>query len=92
MGASLFAAGGTLYLAAGATGYASPNYALTSAVLAAPIAADGSLGTFTTTTLTMPYAQCCGASLTFGKTLYVIEGLTGTGFTATTAIQSLTLP
>jgi hypothetical protein len=90
-GATVFVGGGTVYLIAGATGFTAPSYALTDGVLAAPIAADGTLGTFINTLLQVPYAQCCGGSVTLGPTVYLLEGLTGNGFTATTSIESISL-
>jgi hypothetical protein len=91
-GAGVLVAGGTVYLVGGAVGYSNPDYILTGTVYAAQIAADGSLGTFTVSPQTLPYAQCCGGSAAIGNTLYLFEGLTGNGFTATTSVETFGAP
>lgn len=91
-GATAYVAGGTLYLLGGGTAFVYPNVTTTNAVLQASIAADGSLGAFTASPLTLAYAEVSSGSAVVGQTLYLFGGINATGFYATSAFETFGVP
>ena len=63
----------------------------TDAVLTAAIAADGTLGDFTASSVKLSYPVGLAGEAVIGKTVYLFEGFKG-GTGATTSIQAVTFP
>ena len=88
-----YVAGTTLYVLGGITDINLTTGANTStdAVLTAAIAADGTLGDFTASSLKLSYPVGSAGEAVIGKTVYLFNGFkAGTG--ATTSIQAVTFP
>jgi hypothetical protein len=60
-------------------------------VLTAAIAADGTLGDFTASSVKLSYPVGLAGEAVIGKTVYLFEGFKG-GTGATTSIQAVTFP
>jgi hypothetical protein len=91
-GPATYVTNNTLFVLGGVTAVNYPgNPTATDAVLEAAIAADGTLGAFTSSSVKLSYPVGWAGSATLGKTVYLFNGFKGTTG-ATTSIQAITFP
>jgi hypothetical protein len=83
----------TLYVLGGVTDVNCSNGAVasTDAVLTAPIGTDGTLGSFTASSVKLSYPVGSAGEAVIGKTVYLFNGWES-GFGTTTSIQAVTFP
>jgi len=91
--AASYVSGNTMYVLGGLTDFNLTTGAATStdAVLTAAIAADGTLGDFTASSVKLSYPVGSAGEAVIGKTVYLFNGNKG-GTGATTSIQAVTFP
>jgi Kelch motif len=92
-GPASYVSGNTMYVLGGATDFNLTTGAttVTDAVLTAAIAADGTLGAFTASSVKLSYPVGLAGEAVIGKTVYLFNGSEG-GTGATTSIQAVTFP
>jgi hypothetical protein len=89
-----YVSGNTLYVLGGVTDVNLTTGVVmsTDAVLTAAIAADGTLGDFTASSVKLSYPVGSAGEAVIGKTVYLFDGWKGTTASATTSIQAITFP